>query len=64
MDQEIVIKACKYCGSRKQIFDHERKIVDGVLRGLVFCVVCKDCGAQGPWEDTEERAAEAWNMIE
>ena len=58
------LNACKMCGSRELIIDTERKFGDRGFRGMMYCVMCQVCGAQGPWADTEEVAVEAWNMME
>ena len=58
------LNACPECGSGEVIIDSERKFGSRGLQGFMYCVMCQVCGAQGPWADTEEMAAEAWNMIE
>jgi Lar family restriction alleviation protein len=58
------LNACPMCGSRDLLLDSERKFGERGFRGLMYCVMCQECGAQGPWADTEKIAMEAWNMME
>ena len=47
------LKPCPFCGGEARLGER--------FRPLPSYVICKNCGAQTDYFDTEEEAIEAWN---
>ena len=52
------LKTCPFCGKQPVI----RTAMFGMERLPRFGVVCQNCSVCIGWEETEEKAAERWNM--
>lgn len=50
-DEPEITANCPFCGGPGEMKDLD----------IMFVVECRDCGAAGPFDSTENDAAEAWN---
>jgi transcription elongation factor Elf1 len=56
------MNACPFCGKR-QVINDTLKTADGkTAKYRKVCGVCGVCGASTRWLDTEEAAADAWDI--
>lgn len=55
----MILKACPFCGDRKQLTDD--LYTPEIVGNPRYWVNCGGCGATGPEKDDLHEAEEAWN---